>query len=199
MSKPQLPSPRGFTLIELLVVISLIAIVLAIGLPRFKDYIVLNRLKAINSQLVTDLQYARTEATTRNVPIYWNMANDGGDTTCYTIYTSENPATECRCLNGPGLACTSLAGTVELKTVLLAPNENVRVDSEGYRRFAFDHINGGLVWGTTDFTSPTPRPFSITNEVLYDSRLMLRTTVSAAGRPSTCNAGSRTVQGYAQC
>ena len=56
----------GFSLIEALVAVAVLGILLALVGPSFKDYLLVQRLKSINAQLVTDLNFARSEAVTRN-------------------------------------------------------------------------------------------------------------------------------------
>lgn len=53
---------RGFTLIELLVTISLIAIVLALGLPNFQQAIRSNRVATSANEMLGALTLARSEA-----------------------------------------------------------------------------------------------------------------------------------------
>lgn len=62
-------SPTGFTLVELLIAITIIAILLAIGLPSFQQTIDKSRLVGAADNLLADLRYAMGESTKRNVPI----------------------------------------------------------------------------------------------------------------------------------
>lgn len=56
---------NGFTLIELLVTIVVISLLLALGVPSFKDFIKKNRLTTQSNALVSSLQLARSEAVKR--------------------------------------------------------------------------------------------------------------------------------------
>ncbi len=56
---------RGFTLIELMIAITVLAILLGIGIPSFRDIIQNNRATAATNELVTALQLARSEAVKR--------------------------------------------------------------------------------------------------------------------------------------
>lgn len=58
---------RGFTLLELMIVITVLALVLGIGVPAYRDLVLNNRQAAAVNELVTALQLARSEAITRNV------------------------------------------------------------------------------------------------------------------------------------
>ena len=196
-SRPHLR--RGFTLIELMVVVVLVAVVLAIGLPNFKRYIVQNRLKASTAQMVSDLQFARSEAAARNTPVYWRMAIVVAPApvpmTCYTIYTTTNPASSCNCGNSPPCSSSDLT---EIKTVQFPTTSSIRIFS-GVSSFAFDNVSGGIVYGTSDYTSTTPTEYVITSDMLGETNKKLRTTVSPAGRPTVCTFGAAPFTGYPVC
>ena len=52
----------GFTLVELMIVVALVAILLALAAPSFRETIARNRLEGVAGELSTDFQYARSEA-----------------------------------------------------------------------------------------------------------------------------------------
>ncbi len=56
---------RGFTLIELLVVIAIMGVTLTIGLPSLQTTIASNRLTASANDMLSALQYARSESIKR--------------------------------------------------------------------------------------------------------------------------------------
>lgn len=58
---------RGVTLLELMIVITVLAIVLAVGVPGMRELVLNNRQVSAINELVTALQLARSEAITRNV------------------------------------------------------------------------------------------------------------------------------------
>lgn len=60
---------RGFTLIELLVTLSIAAILLTVAVPNFITFVQNNRLAGQANDLVTMLNYARSEAVKRNQTI----------------------------------------------------------------------------------------------------------------------------------
>lgn len=57
----------GFTLVELMVTVAIAAILLGIGVPSFRALIENNRIAAASNDVVTALQYARSEAVKRGV------------------------------------------------------------------------------------------------------------------------------------
>lgn len=56
---------RGFTLIELMITLAVAAILAALAVPTFKHLMVSTNLSDVNNALARDLQYARTEALSR--------------------------------------------------------------------------------------------------------------------------------------
>jgi len=60
---------RGFTLVELLVVLAVSAILLAIAIPGYANFMNYNRLVAVTNDLVSSLQLARSEAIKRGIRV----------------------------------------------------------------------------------------------------------------------------------
>ena len=60
---------RGFSLIELLVTMAIAVILLTIGVPSFIDMMSSNTAASYGNDLLTDLNYARSEAITRGVTV----------------------------------------------------------------------------------------------------------------------------------
>ncbi|WP_428624786.1 GspH/FimT family pseudopilin [Sedimenticola sp.] len=83
---------RGFTLIELMVTVLVLAIVLTIGVPSFRQFIVNSRVTTQANLLVTSLNIARSEAINRsenvivaatsgtNWHLGWTITTAGGTT-----------------------------------------------------------------------------------------------------------------------
>lgn len=67
----------GFTLVELIVTLGLAAVLLGLGVPAFTDFIRNNRMIAVTNELVTALQFARSEAVKRNNNVTMCISTDG--------------------------------------------------------------------------------------------------------------------------
>ncbi len=70
----------GLTLIELLVTIAILAILLSIAVPNFITFLQNSRLVGQTNDLVTSLNYARSEAIKRGVRV--SVCSRLNDTTC---------------------------------------------------------------------------------------------------------------------
>lgn len=96
---------RGFTLIELMIVVALVAVVLTLVAPSFRNSIARNKVEGIAGELNTDLQYARSEAVTRNAAIGVFVG-----TNCYTVYTmGTTDASACATLGTGATAIKSVS------------------------------------------------------------------------------------------
>ena len=67
----------GFTVTELMVVITIVAILMAMGLPSYKYVTTANRVSAEVNGLLGDMQYARSEAVREGSTITVCASNDG--------------------------------------------------------------------------------------------------------------------------
>jgi type IV fimbrial biogenesis protein FimT len=72
---------RGFTLIELMVTVSILAILLGIAAPSFRDTLLNVRMTALANDLMSDLANARSEAAKRGVRVALCTSNNGSTCT----------------------------------------------------------------------------------------------------------------------
>ena len=172
-----------------MVVIAVLAIVVLIAAPSFRELILMQRLRGINGQLVTDLQAARAAAAARGTVVHVRFGSNAG-LSCYSLSTSDTNTSSCDCTLGPGSACTGTM--VELRTVQIPRSLGITVAPQsGFpAAFGFDPVNGGLYFPPSDARGTPAETVAI--ESFIDSSRMLRTMVHRAGRPLVCTpAGSR--------
>ncbi len=67
----------GFTLIELMVTIAVLGILLSIGIPSYQNMVLNSRITAQANQVITALNYARSEAVKRAAPATVCSTNGG--------------------------------------------------------------------------------------------------------------------------
>jgi len=67
----------GFTLIELMVTVIVLAVLLGIGVPSFRDFLRNSRITGATNDIVTDFNVARSEAVKRRVPVTVCKSQDG--------------------------------------------------------------------------------------------------------------------------
>jgi type IV fimbrial biogenesis protein FimT len=189
---------RGFTLVELMVAIAVVAVLVTLAAPSFYDFILVQRLKGINAQLVTDMQFARSEAISRvarsadgsgnvDVQVMFNPATSGSTMSCYTIYTdnSADPNFKCDCTQPPELRCTQ-PSTQEIRTVQVPVTLGVRLSMPNTqaRGFAYLSATGAIRIWPVDFVATSP-DFLV--EASVDANRKLKTRVGLSGRPSVCS------------
>lgn len=199
MSSHRYPSlSRGFTVIELMVVIAVIAALLALAAPSFKRMIDVQRVRSVNAALVTDLQFARSEAASRNRRVFLRFDNTGSGTTCYVVLEGASPSF-CDCKRPPGAACTGPADIKEIRTVQVDRALGLTVGlpiGVTQATMGFDPATGRLLIAPLDVVQEAPGDFLI--DVKNDNVGALRTSVAPTGRPSVCSP-SASVSGVQTC
>lgn len=67
----------GFTLLEMMLVVTLLAVILGVGLPNFREFIRNSRMTAATNDIVTDFNLARSESVKRRVPVTLCKSQNG--------------------------------------------------------------------------------------------------------------------------
>jgi prepilin-type N-terminal cleavage/methylation domain-containing protein len=182
LAPPPTP-PRGLTLIEVMVVVALVGILLALVAPSVRGMISSQRVRSINAELVTDLQFARSEAARRNRDVFIRFRSADS---CYTIYVVE-VAGSCDCRKTPGVdVCTG--GPEEIKTVKLSTAQGVSFSASnvsGQQTLRFEKGHGTILPdGIFDPAASAPR-FGV--QITGVPRGQLRTDINMSGRPTVCS------------
>lgn len=76
----------GFTLIELLLVTVVLAVLLGIGVPSFRDTIQSNRIATVSNDLMAALQFARSESIRRGEDV--TLCSTNNQATCSGVWTN---------------------------------------------------------------------------------------------------------------
>lgn len=85
---------RGFTIIEIMIALGIAALLLALGLPAYKDFLANNKIRNLAENMQSALNVARSEAINRNVPVEFLLFSD-------TDYTSGQVGTVTANTTGP--------------------------------------------------------------------------------------------------
>ena len=194
------PSSRqgGLTVVELLIVVALVVIVLTLAAPSFREMVEMRRLRAISAQLVTDVQYARSEAGARQRKVFMTFGSSVAlGMSCYVIHTcGNNSGCSCNCTAVAGSRCTG--SNVEVRTVQVPTSTGVKValtpagvTLPSY--IAFDPATGGMLALTSNPLGPPtqlPDPAWMDTSLIRASPPTLRTVVAPSGRPTVCAPGT---------
>lgn len=188
---------RGFTLIELMVVVAIGGLLIVLVGPSFRSMIDRQRVNSTNSQVVTDMQFARSEAASRARHVRVTFGMDAS-MSCYVIYTynMELPGnvTRCNCLATP--ACIA-AGSTEIRATRIPRDTGVTVETPANRPddFAFDPLTGALYKIPNDREWDPLNRFVIKTQI--DTQRALSTWIALSGRPTVCAPSGSTMQAQA--
>jgi type IV fimbrial biogenesis protein FimT len=178
---------RGLTIIELMVALAVLGVLVTLAAPAMSDMILVQRVRSINADLVTDLQFARSEAVSRNLNVTV-MFGSTSSLTCYTIVAGNSSV--CDCTRGAGSVCTAGTASREIRTVSIPRSSGVTVlkalvdlpDS-----FEYDARTGGIFGVGIDSGLPEPITYIAQTKANKTNRGVLETAVNPAGRPTVCS------------
>lgn len=134
MSRAIRHAEQGFTIIELMIVVVIAAILIVIAAPSFADFLAKRRIEGTMAELATDVQFARSEAVSRNEAVRMTFG-----TGCYVIHRAviSGSAAAVTCTR----ASKSITAGAEIKTVQLDANRPVTLVPT-VTFFEFDPVRG---------------------------------------------------------
>ena len=168
---------HGLTIIELTVVLIVVGVIATLVVaPAMQGMVARHRVQAVQSELIGDLQLARSEQAQRNGTSTEVSVTFGSNAsiTCYTIHTGTTP---CDCTLGPGAACGGVPAAQELKTLQIARADNVTL--------AASSPSGNAIVFSPPQGLVTPANLLI--NVQSPIRGQIRTAISGLGVPSVCS------------
>ena len=178
MIRPRIRT-AGFTIIELLTVVAIAAILIAVAAPSFTEFLAKRRVEGTTSELVTDIQFARSEAVSHNAPVRMTFGTD-----CYVLHSGGVS------LSATAVTCTRTSknlptGVTEIKTVQLDPGRPVTIEPGTVACFEFEPVRG-----TTDSGSPCGLGGTVNVRATSGTQWQLRSVLTLMGRVETCLPGS---------
>jgi type IV fimbrial biogenesis protein FimT len=192
-SRRRVTRVRGLSLVELMIAVAIMALIAGLAAPSFSEYIVTQRLRGVHAQLVTDLQFARSEAISKStfVSVRFQHSTGAAGASCYVIYTRPQPAStdnvNCDCLAPAGTACSAQATASEVRTVTVdnSLRVTIRLDpSLADNKLTFDPRSGGLRVALSDEAILEATGIQI--ETAASADRSLRAVVKGSGRAQVC-------------
>ena len=133
---PSTPRQRGVTLVEACTVVAVLAVLASTAAPNLQGLIDSRRLDGAATKLATDIQFVRTEAVARNLPVRLSFhATPEGS--CYVVHTGN--ADQCDCNASGPAAC--VGGARQIKTVALTAADRVSLQTN-VASVLFDPLHG---------------------------------------------------------
>lgn len=171
------------TIIELITVLIVLGVLVTlVAGPSMRGMAARHRVEAVNAELLTDLQLARSELAQQGDNLSLIAVSFGGDgqRSCYTVHTVSVAASgvTCDCTRTPGIVCAPFASDArELKTMQLdrAVGTSVAASSPAGGRLVFSPPQG------------VASPDGMVVDVLDVVGGQLRTTINGRGVPSVCS------------
>jgi len=174
---------HGFTMIELMVTIVVAAILVALAVPSFRTYTAKKKVEGALAELATDLQFARSEAVSRNTNVRVTTNSN-----CYAVHLASAAA---------NASCVVTPTSASLRTVTLEDTQSVQLAPEGLLTFIeFDRVRGEASFGGLPSTD-NEAAINVTTTAAVSSAFNLRARVSKFGRVQVCTTNA--MAGYSSC
>lgn len=212
----------GFTLIELMIVLAVLAVLLFVVAPSFREMMDVQRVRGVSDQFVTDVQFARTEAASRQEVVGITFKPPAAANTCYIVHTCGSSTAancKCDCNAAAGSRCPDPALVAdpprEIKTVqhadtkvrlvpVLNNGNPVNPLAPSPTSITFDPATGAMTAYYPTGVVVGPRPiggafWSRVGSTTVGSTVIVRNVVSTSGRPTTCKPAGSSINGVSPC
>jgi len=179
-SQPRLRRHQvGVTLVETVAVTAVVAVITSVAVPSFEQALQRRHLEGAAAQLETDIQYTRSLAVARNMPLRISFDTSVG-ASCYVIHTGT--AQQCNCAADGSATCQGDAQA--LRSVRLAAGDAVSLKSNS-RSVLFDPVRG----------TSTP---TATIQLKSGNGMAIHQVVNIMGRVRSCSPAPA-LSGYVRC
>lgn len=222
MRTAQRPLSSGFTLIELMIVLAIMAVLMLVVAPSFREMMEVQRVRGVSDTFITDVQFARSEAATRQEVVGITFKPPAAANTCYIVHTCGKVAPEdcrCDCSAAVGSRCPDPAVVSdpprEIRTVqhgdsgvsfvpVLANGLPLNPAIPNPTTITFDPATGGMTARYPVWLVVLNRPaggafWAKVSSKVSGSTAILRDVVSTSGRPHTCKPTGSTITGVTSC
>ncbi|CAG0934709.1 hypothetical protein RHDC3_03019 [Rhodocyclaceae bacterium] len=184
----------GLTLVELMVVMSLLTLLMLMGAPSFSEWIQNSRLRASSESILSGLQFAKSEAVSRNARVRFQLTSTL-DNACALSASSSNWVVNMDPNANPN-EVVGLCGVAPTDTAapwILQKSDGVDapagmvVDSGGVTSVVFNGLGQAIA------APPGPVTINITNPAIGDCAAdggavtCLAIVISPAGQVRMCN------------
>ncbi|MBI5258321.1 MAG: prepilin-type N-terminal cleavage/methylation domain-containing protein [Burkholderiales bacterium] len=176
------PRPGGVTLLELLVVVAISAVLAAMAAPSMYEWMISQRVKSNAAELLTDIQFTRSEGMTRNRDMQITFRSDASQS-CYTIHTTVGGG-DCNCLSST--PCVA-PGFKEVKTNSVPKSSHVSLAA-----------NPEATYFKTQDAFAGANATVITVSGLANQTLQVGIS-AVTRRPSICAPAGSVMKGYPAC
>jgi type IV fimbrial biogenesis protein FimT len=148
---------RGFTLVELMITLAILAILLSIAAPSFRDLIQSNRTQTISTDLLNALQLARSEAIKRGEQV--EVCRRNGDVCANAVDWDNGWLVK---VSGVGGAVLRVWEAVEGQDTVTGPNETLTYRPNGLLTKANNADNSVFTVAFANCTGNTQYTISLT-------------------------------------
>jgi len=168
---------KGVTLIELLITVVIVAILAAIAVPSYVDYVNRSRLTSAAEAVYSQLQYARSEVIAKNRDIFVSYQNADGASNTWCVGISTDDYCD----------CTDNAPACVLKTTAASADSFPSRKLTG-SDFATSFISVSDPDGNAKITAPRGKADAYTVTVgTSQTTDQVQVIISSAGRVRICS------------